>query len=98
MKVSKYNIKFNYLYRDSGNYKIFDYVIFRNRRELNLTYIDRKIKESLINGCLFYPVGMNVPMLSFGEDEIEGFPIWNEYESVEFTSELPTDKRNFLLN
>ncbi len=42
------NIKFNYLYRDSGNYKVFNSVIFKNDLHISLKELDDLIKSKLL--------------------------------------------------
>jgi hypothetical protein len=95
MKDSKHNIKFNYLYRDVGNYKIFGDVVFYNQEKIDLGKIEKEIRTVLIDGEFFYPVEWKILALTFDEgDEI--FPAWNEFENIEFTNKPPTDKRTFI--
>ena len=76
------NIRFHYLYRDSGNYKIFGFKDFSNPNELTLQEIERRITQKLISGEFFYP----------NESGIEKFQIhsncddysWYEFETLEF--------------
>ncbi|MBL0325691.1 MAG: hypothetical protein IPP61_10995 [Cytophagaceae bacterium] len=55
MNVSVNKIQFNYLHRDSGNYKIFGDLIFSNPENLDIQEIIALIKEHLIDGQYFYP-------------------------------------------
>lgn len=86
------NIKFNYLYRDAGNYKTFGYEVFANPHNLSLDEIEKAIRAALIDEEYFYPEKWNVKRLKF-EDFIEDFDhSWNEFESVEYTKESATHR------
>ena len=82
-----HNIKFNYLYRDSGNYKLFNSVIFTNPNKLDLKTIQGQITKSLIDGEFFCPREWNIPALEFDTPDEELDHNWHEFESVEQTSE-----------
>lgn len=56
MRDLKNNIKFNYLYRDGGNYKIWNNEVFPNPQSLTLTEIDNGIRNELIDGEFFDPL------------------------------------------
>jgi len=82
------NIQFNYLYRDSGNYKKYGFVIFTNPDNLELAEIEKLILTKLIDGEWFYANEWLLPELfsefvDFGID-----PTWHEFESIENTSEV----------
>jgi hypothetical protein len=94
------NIKFNYLHRDAGNYKVFGSVVFSNPDNLIISEIDSIVNHNLIEWLYFLPNECNIPRLAFPEFIEEMDHPWNEYESVELTDEEPTDDRtiqNFLL-
>lgn len=90
MNDSKNNIKFSYLYRDAGNYKIYGTVIFPNPEDIHVNEIEKEIKSRLIDGEFFEPSKWELPPLRFEEwnDDLDHF--WNEYESIQTTSEEPT--------
>src|SRR5688572_3430957 len=93
------NIKFNYLYRDAGNYKQYGAVVFVNPKNLSASEVERKIRARLIDGEFFEPSKWKLTALGFEEwnDDLEHF--WNEFESVQSTSEEPTTNKtieNFL--
>lgn len=48
------NIKFNYRYRDSGNYKNYGYVILANPDNLELSEIENLIRAKLTDETWFY--------------------------------------------
>jgi len=85
------NIKFNYLYRDSGNYKKFISVIFSNPDDVELSVFEGLIKAKLIDERWFYAERWNLPeiftdIIDFGVD-----PTWHEFESIEYTDEPADD-------
>jgi hypothetical protein len=81
------NIKFNYLYRDSGNYKKFSSVIFYNPNNIELTELEKLIKSKLIDGLWFYADEWKLPELftEYLDSRID--PIWHEFESIEYIDE-----------
>jgi len=85
------NIKFNYLYRDAGNYKVCGYEVFSNPESLELAFVEGKIRESLINGEFFDPGYWKVKCLKHEDWVPELDHTWNEYNSIEFTAESPTN-------
>ena len=90
------NIKFNYLYRDAGNYKIHSSIIFNNPENLSLSSIEIEIKKSLIDEEFFNPIKFRVPKLINDEFDFD-FGLdhnWNEFCSVNETEELPNDNRS----
>ena len=82
------NIKFSYLYRDSGNYKRFGDVIFSNPNNLTILDMENLIKSKLIDGEWFYAQDWGLPNLHFedwDEDLDHGF---HESESLSYSEEL----------
>jgi len=91
MNASNNNIKFNYLYRDAGNYKEFSYVVFTNKDSKSLQEIELVIRKNLIEGEFFIPEKWNVPRLSFENYSPELDHDYHKFESVEVTDENPTE-------
>lgn len=85
------NVKFNYLYRDAGNYKQFGSVVFVAPSQIDLADIDRKIRDALIDREFFVASTVSVPDLQNlpWDDEIDHS--WHEYEGIEFTDEPCSD-------
>jgi len=81
------NIQFNYLYRDSGNYKKYGFVIFTNPDNLALAEIERLIRTKLIWGEWFYANEWLLPELFLEFVDFRIDPTWHEFESVENTDE-----------
>ncbi|QXV65874.1 hypothetical protein INP83_01915 [Mucilaginibacter sp. 21P] len=91
------NVRFNYLYRDSGNYKIFGYVIFSNTLSLSLSYIDKEIRTKLIDDTWFYAEQWGLPTLLDQQISIQD-PSWHEFESVAITTEIGENDISSFLN
>jgi hypothetical protein len=81
------NIKFNYLYRDSSNYKNYGYVIFANTANTGLTEWEAFIKEKLIDGTWFYANEWGLPELFPEQCDFRIDPTWHEFESVGIVDE-----------
>ena len=88
MDNSTPNIKFCYLYRDAGNYKIYGEVIFANTDNLPLSEIESQIRAKLIDGEYFEPKKWGVPLLAFEDFDGELDHDWMEFEKVEETNDL----------
>ncbi|HEK18845.1 MAG: hypothetical protein C0154_12715 [Mucilaginibacter sp.] len=80
------NIKLFYFYRDSGNYKTFNYVVFTNKRGLDIADIEMRIRQKLIYGTWFYADQWGLPTLIEEHCSIKD-PTWHEFESVDITTE-----------
>jgi aryl-phospho-beta-D-glucosidase BglC (GH1 family) len=81
------NIKFNYLYRDVGNYKNFNSTILENDQSISLKDLESLIKSKLIDGEWFYVDQLKLPDLHFGTWDNEIDHTFHEFESVEYTDE-----------
>lgn len=82
------NIKFSYLFRNTGNYKSFGFVVLSNPGGRNPQEIDADLRRLLIDGAYFYPEQLQLPVLDDGEEGM-----WHEYENVEIAKENLTDAR-----
>jgi hypothetical protein len=92
---SSRNVAFDYMYRDAGNYKKHEAVIFRGIPDADLVALDAAIRVSLIDGMFFYPQKVGIPMLNldeYGHDD-EQDVTWNEYVGVRVTDENVTGER-----
>jgi hypothetical protein len=84
------NIKFNYFYCDSSNYKNYGSVIFDNPTGIELSVIEEIIRLKLIDDTWFYASEWGIPNLFFALIDIEVDPTWHEFESVELTTVTAT--------
>ncbi|HCY39911.1 MAG TPA: hypothetical protein DHV48_00890 [Prolixibacteraceae bacterium] len=74
-------IRFNYLYRDSGNWKKFGNEEFSNPEKLTIEEIAQKIRENLIDHEYFYPDQVGIKKFRFHR-YLDDYS-WYEFESVE---------------
>ncbi|SHJ60759.1 hypothetical protein SAMN05444280_1244 [Tangfeifania diversioriginum] len=79
------NIRFHYLYRDSGNYKTFGFQDFANPNNLSLEEVKNRIVEKLISGEFFYPEASGIEKFEFHLycDDYS----WYEFDGIEFVAE-----------
>ena len=82
------NIKFNYLYRDSANYKKYGSVIFGNPDNIELSEIETLIRSKLIDGEWFYADEWGLPELFLKTFDYRVDPDWHEFEGVEYSNEV----------
>lgn len=80
------SIKFEYLYRDEGNYKEYGEVIFSNPNEIPQHVIQRIIEENLIEGSWFDPDEWGIPRFSYHEVSLYGINDFLWYEFVEVST------------
>jgi hypothetical protein len=74
-------IRFNYLHRDSGNYKKFGSKLFSNSDQLSLEEIEQKIRQNLIDQEYFYLDQVGIKKFKFHR-YLDDYS-WYEFESVE---------------
>ena len=94
MSDSKDNLKFEYLHRDEGNYKIFGELIFANPNSLSAEEATEKIREKLIDGEFFYLAPASVS--PFKEHKSICKTDWYEFDQLTETQEKPTQKIDFV--
>ncbi len=85
------NLKFNYLYRDAGNYKQFGFVIFSNPHDLTPEQATEKLLPNLIDEEFFDPLIVNIPLLEKYDFDPELDHGWYEFELFCETGESPTE-------
>jgi hypothetical protein len=90
MYALKHNIKFNYLYRDGGNYKVWGNEVFSNPDSLSLDNVEMIIRKSLIDGEFFNPTHWKLKRLMHEDWVPELDHCWNEFDSIEYTTIDPT--------
>lgn len=100
VEQSGQNIQFDYLYRDAGNYKLFNSVIFSNNHNLSIEQIVKFIKISFIDNGWFDPLACGIPKLKFIEFDEELDSEWHELSKISFTDQaanMDVDISNFLI-
>ena len=85
------NIQFEYLYRDSGNYKNWGQLVFANPQNISVESLKRKAAKFLIEQLYFVAEKARIPDLHFDEFDTAVDHAWHEYYSFEPTNTLPTD-------
>ena len=84
------NIKFNYLYRDAGNYKSWGKVIYANPDALPLNEIEKRLRQAFDQETYFI-----ADQIGLAEMFFEGFTdddhCYHEFCSVESTEKDTTD-------
>lgn len=81
------NLKFEYLYRDGGNYKQFGHIVLSNSTQLNVTDATKRLREYLIDGEFFEPSKVGVPALEVYEYDPEIDHQWYEFEKFTETTD-----------
>lgn len=74
-------IRYNYLYRDSENYKKFGSKKYGNPDQLPFEEIEQKILENLIDQTYFYPDQIGITKFKFHR-YLDCYS-WYEFESIE---------------
>lgn len=87
------NVKFNYLYRDAGNYKSWGAVIFRNPGCLEISEIEKRLRGAFFQYDLFIADQIGVPEVFLYEagNATEDDVCFHEFGSIELINEASTD-------
>lgn len=85
-------IRFNYLHRDSGNWKKFGSKLFINPDQLTLEEIEQKIRANLIDQEYFYPDQVGIRKFKFHR-YLDDFS-WYEFESIEMLESVDPFKKD----
>jgi len=83
-------IRFNYLHRDSGNWKKFGSKLFVNPDQLTLEEIEQKIRTNLIDQEYFYPNQVGIKKFKFHR-HLDDYS-WYEFESIEMLESKDFEK------
>ena len=92
------NIRFAYMYRDAGNYKLHGEVIFSNEKQIAVDEIRKQIHSFLSDGLFFIARQVHVEERFFDVVSHDDHP-WHEVVTVEATSDptfdpVPEPKRD----
>jgi hypothetical protein len=85
------NIDFEYIYRDAGNNKIWNRVVFANPLGLSTVQILGLIRPALIDQQYFVADEVRLPILRFPVFDQDLDHDWYEYSTVEETQNDPDD-------
>jgi hypothetical protein len=82
------NIKFSYLYRDGGNYKKYQEVVFSNPDNIGIENLKTLIQSKLIDGMYFYVNEWILPDLHLETWDSTIDHTFHEFESVTYTEQF----------
>jgi len=84
-------IRFNYLHRDSGNWKKFGRKLFSNPNHHTIEEIAQKIRQNLIDQEYFYPNKIGFKKFKFHRN-LDDYS-WYEFESIEIVENYKSIKK-----
>ena len=90
MNDSENNLKFEYLYRDAGNYKQFGSIVFENPTQIQPEMASNYIKPDLIDAEYFLPEKVQIPRFVIIGYNSEFDHDWYEFVKFSLTDETPT--------
>jgi len=87
------NIKFNYLYRDGGNFKSWGEVIFSNPEKMTVNEIEAKLISVFLPDKQFIASQIDIPekFLLLDGKFTKHDHCYHEFDSVEICQEISTD-------
>ena len=85
------NIRFEYLYRDAGNFKNWGEIIFSNKNNYDADYLEKQVRAVLIDKEFFSTNKANIPNLQFHQYILSLDHDWHEFYSFQLSSEKTTD-------
>ncbi len=89
------NVRFEYLYRDAGNFKRWGEVVFSNSSNIGQETFDRLSGSALpLDEMYFLPKQVGVPSLHFGEWVNDLDHRWHEIHAFELCVAPPDDPHN----
>jgi len=80
------NIQFSYLYRDAGNYKRHNDIVFANRDDIDIEHLEKLIRSKLLEGLWFLADEWLLPDLHFEDFNIEMDHPYHEFKSITYTT------------
>jgi hypothetical protein len=88
------NVRFEYLYRDAGNFKSWGEVVFSNPRNLDAKVIAKMAESLLLDRSYFVATKVRLPDLHFPDFNHELDHDWHEAQSFELTADGPSDEEH----
>jgi hypothetical protein len=85
------NISFEYLYRDSGNFKNWSFIVFSNREKIPIEIAIKQIIANLDEGLYFKAEDLSVTDLHFEEFNPTLDHHWLEFSCCSATTDQITD-------
>lgn len=85
------NIRFEYLYRDAGNFKNWGELVFKNKDNHNIHNLEKQARNVLIDNEYFVADKANIPNLQF-QEHIEALDHnWHEFHSFQLSTSRADD-------
>ena len=94
MKTDSINLRFEYLHRDGGNYKIFGSIIIKNIDKISPLKATALVEKILIDTEYFYPKEAKIPLFEEHTKDSKFFTDWYEFDKFSLTDENPSDSRS----
>jgi len=85
------NVKFEYLYRDGGNYKNYGSCVFKNPDNLSVDEIERRLEIAFLNRLHFIAEQVELPELFHDDYPTTDDVSFHEYSGVELSKEDESD-------
>lgn len=85
------NIRFEYLYRDAGNFKNWGELVFSNPHNINVDIVTSTAENQLIEKSYFVASKASVPDLYFKEFNEQLDHGWHELHRFVISEETPND-------
>jgi hypothetical protein len=85
------NVRFEYLYRDAGNFKNWGELVFSNPHNINVNLVKSMAENVLIDQAYFVASKADVPDLHFKEYNDQLDHGWHEFHAVIQTEEATND-------
>ncbi len=85
------NIRFEYLYRDAGNFKNWGELVFSNPHNINVNLLKTMVENVLIDQAYFVAFKADVHDLYFKEYNDQLDHSWHEFHAVAQTEEANND-------
>lgn len=86
------NLKFEYLYRDAGNYKNWGEVVFYNKSCMSVESIRQEIISKLIDKKFFVASALKIKDLHFAIADADLDHEWHEFNNCSLTNEPVNDE------
>jgi len=87
-------VRFNYMYRDGGNYKQHGSVVLANEEALGVAEAAARLHAACVSDDSFNAAQVGLPELFFDDGVVEDDHSWHEFVSFEVTHDEPTDPRS----
>ncbi len=88
------NIRFEYLYRDAGNFKRWGEIVFSNPGDIGEKLIASMAEDALIDSLYFVASKARIPDLHFSDYNEQLDHDWHEMHEFQPTTDVVSDSEN----